>query len=300
MQQVATGPDIWRRASRSPPPRPVLKAPLATVRRPRRAVRRRSDKSRTWLFAVIATAPIAIGIGLLAIPTVPSARPPSLLAQMEDIAEEAGFGLTQISLTGQRRTPDEDVFDALDLAHARTMLSFDSRAARARIERLPWIERATIERVVPDRLDIHVTERTPFAIWQAGARHVLIDRTGRILGPVPTGTSLDLPHFAGDGAAEEAARLWERLAQYLAVRSQLDLAERVGQRRWTLHLVNGSTILLPADDEAQALGRAASLIAGRRIREIDLRVPGRTLVRDAASQDKAARIEQARNPIGGG
>ena len=39
------------------------------------------------------------------------------------------------------------------------MLSFDSRAAQERIERLPWVERASIERVFPDRLEVRITER---------------------------------------------------------------------------------------------------------------------------------------------
>ena len=41
------------------------------------------------------------------------------------------------------------------------MLSFDSRAAQDRIERLPWVERASIERVLPDRLEVRVSERSP-------------------------------------------------------------------------------------------------------------------------------------------
>ena len=56
------------------------------------------------------------------------------------------IGLTQVSVTGHRYTPDSDILDAVGLDDARTMLSFDSRAAQDRIERLPWMERASIER----------------------------------------------------------------------------------------------------------------------------------------------------------
>jgi cell division protein FtsQ len=92
------------------------------------------------------------------------------LAELERMLDQAGYGLTQIVLTGHRLTPDSDVFDAIDLGSTPTLLSFDSRAAQARVERLSWVERASIERVFPDRLEVHITERVPFAIWRLGSR----------------------------------------------------------------------------------------------------------------------------------
>jgi hypothetical protein len=75
------------------------------------------------------------------------------LAELERMLDHAGYGLTQIVLTGHRLTPDSDVFDAINLGSTPTLLSFDSRAAQARVERLSWVERASIERVFPDRLE---------------------------------------------------------------------------------------------------------------------------------------------------
>ena len=123
--------------------------------------------------------------------------------------ELAGYGLTQVSLTGHRLTPDSDIFDAIDLASAPTMLSFDSRATRKRESRpCPGSSKASIERVFPDRLEVHITERTPFAVWRLGGRHYLIDKTGRVLATVPPNTAPALPRVAGEGAAAEAAALF--------------------------------------------------------------------------------------------
>ena len=65
------------------------------------------------------------------------------------------------------------------------MLSFDSRAAQDRIERLPWVERASVERVLPDRLEVRVSERSPVAVWRRGDRNFLIDGSGRVLAAIP-------------------------------------------------------------------------------------------------------------------
>ena len=42
-----------------------------------------------------------------------SNSPAPALAEIERIIELAGFGLTQVSLTGHRYTPDSDILDAV-------------------------------------------------------------------------------------------------------------------------------------------------------------------------------------------
>jgi len=226
-----------------------------------------------------------------------SARPATqALAEIERMVELAGYGLTQVSLTGHRFTPDRDIFDAIGLRAAPTMLSFDSRAAQDRIERLPWIERASIERVLPDRLEVRVTERTPFAVWRRGARHYLIDKTGRVLAPVSPEAAPSLPRLAGEGAATEAAALTRLLAHHPALQRRIEFAERVGGRRWTLRLAGGGSIELPAEGEAEALAHAALLASAVQARasEIDLRVASRTLLRDGQGRNlQAEHVDQA-------
>ena len=101
------------------------------------------------------------------------------------VAEAAGFTLHQVSLSGLRFTPDTAVFEALDLPAATTLLTFDARRARARIEALPWVAQARIERVFPDGLAVRVIERQPLAIWRNGTRYYVIDRHGRRLALPP-------------------------------------------------------------------------------------------------------------------
>ena len=133
------------------------------------------------------------------------------------------------------------------------------RAARARIEQLPWIKRASIERVVPDRIEVRVTERVPFAVWRAGERNWLIDRAGRKLQLVPTDLMPQLLRVSGAGAPEEAATLFAVLVDFPQIAGKLDVAERVAARRWTLHLQGGMSVDLPAAGEAEALARLVRL-----------------------------------------
>jgi cell division protein FtsQ len=206
-----------------------------------------------------------------------------LVAEIERWLDLAGFGLRQVSITGYRFTADGDIYEAIDLEHARTFLSFDSRAAQRRIEALPWVDTASIERILPDRLEVRITERTPIAVWQRAEGFFLIDATGRVLAAVPSNRLPPLPRVAGEGAAEATAALLRVLAAHPAVLNELTLAERVGARRWTLRLADGGSILLPATGEAAALARAVVIrnALARRGIAIDLRVASRPLIAGA-------------------
>ncbi len=220
------------------------------------------------------------------------------LAPVERAVELAGFGLQQVSVSGHRFTADTDIYAALDLDGARTLLSFDAAAARARVERLAWIKRASIERVVPDRIEVRVAERVPFAVWRSGERNWLIDRAGRKLQLVPADLMPQLLRVSGSGAPEEAAALSAVLVDFPQIAGKLEVAERVSERRWTLHLEGGLSVELSATGEAEALARLTRLLesglgcAGR----IDLR-PTRPHVgcRDSGTAERASAAPTGRS-----
>jgi cell division protein FtsQ len=230
----------------------------------------------------------------------PLKSPAPALAEIERIIELAGFGLTQVSLTGHRYTLDSDVFDAIGLKTARTLLSFDSRAAQDRIEQLPWVERASIERVLPDRLEVRISERSPFAVWHLGNRSFLIDKSGRVLTAVPRNAMPSLPRVSGEGAATQAAGLFALLADHPTLAARVDVAERVGGRRWALRLADGGTVQLPARGAADALARALRVASARgpEAGEIDVRVPERTLAR--APEGRKNNMERESRTMTGG
>ena len=269
MQQVGPGPGLLWRADQPPTPRPTLKAPTP------RSERSRSDGLRRRVAA------IALGGAALLVLSQPDART-AIFAGVEGAAEWAGLSLQQITVSGHRFTEDSDILAALRLDNARTLLSFDVEGAQARLELLPWIERASVDRIVPDRIDVRVTERTPTAMLRAGERSWLVDRGGRKLQGVPADIMPNLLRVTGRGAAQEATALSAVLAAFPRIARQVELAERVGTRRWTLHLAGGMSAQLPAAGEAEALAQLARLLdAGlERAKNIDFRVSARVLVRE--------------------
>ena len=207
-----------------------------------------------------------------------------LLPHVDQVLAWTGLRIEQVTLTGQRFVSDIDVFEAIDLKSGRSLVTFDSQAARERIEKLPWIETASINRVYPGALEVSVTEREPAAVWRHDGRTHLIDATGRVLSVVRAGEHPKLPQFAGDGAPEHAQALLDLIARFPVIAQRFERADRVGNRRWTLHLRDRVTVHLGAGHEAVAFAQLSSpdslaaLLSGHDL-TIDLRTRGRVAVR---------------------
>ena len=130
MQQVGTRAEVERRASPSPAPQPVLEGA-----QPRRSHATRPRRGRARKFPARALALIALGVvAPLAFAGVarPLNSPAPALAEIERLIELAGFGLTQVSVTGHRYTLDSDIFDAIDLENAGR----ETRRQTQRMQRL--------------------------------------------------------------------------------------------------------------------------------------------------------------------
>ena len=98
---------------------------------------------------------------------------------------------------------------------------------RADLERLPWVAHATVMRLLPNRLRIAVTERTPVAFVRHGSQIGLVDANGVLL-DMPPDAAGD-PHYSfpvltglsvGDPLSTRAARMaiYERFLQELGAK----------------------------------------------------------------------------------
>jgi cell division protein FtsQ len=200
------------------------------------------------------------------------------------VSSAAGLAVDAVRITGQSETAELDILRALELPAHGSIVFFDANAARERIEALPWVESATLRKVYPSTLDIQVTERQPYALWQHGGQVVLIDEDGRVIGDYLGGPFARLPLVVGEGAPQEAPELLALLAEFPSLEEEVRAATLVSGRRWNLTLRNGMTVLLPeGDDLLPAIIQLVSLDQGsqlfaRDIRTIDLRMADRMTV----------------------
>lgn len=94
-----------------------------------------------------------------------------------------------------------------DVGHAVFAIPLGER--RQRIEEIPWVETATVQRVYPNGVRVYLAERTPVAFVRQGTALGLIDRYGVFL-PVPEDSSYSFPVLSG---LSETMTLPERAAR---------------------------------------------------------------------------------------
>ncbi len=206
-------------------------------------------------------------------------------------ANTIGFRIAAVSLTGSKEVSREEILTTAGVTGQASLLFLDADAARTRLLANPWIADAAVLKLYPDRLQITVTERLAFALWQKDGRVSVIAQDGTVLEPFVEDRYRSLPMVVGRGAAQQAKDFLAVMARHPDVQTQLRASIFVAERRWNLRLNNGIDVRLPEGDIEAALDRLVALdrdkkLLSRDIVAVDLRLPDRVSVRlsDAAAQ----------------
>jgi len=108
----------------------------------------------------------------------------------------------QVSLGGNHYVTLANVLEIFADDRGKSVLRIPLDRRLSEIESIPWVEHATVRRVLPNRIQVDITERTPIAFLRDGSGMALIDVHGVILErpiegnfhfPVVTGISSDMP-----------------------------------------------------------------------------------------------------------
>jgi cell division protein FtsQ len=96
---------------------------------------------------------------------------------------------------------------------------------RTALEHLPWVETATVMRLLPNQLRLSVTERTPIAFVRDGSNIGLVDRNGILLGMAPetmTAKHYSFPVITGITANDPPSTRAARMKIYQRFIAEID------------------------------------------------------------------------------
>ncbi len=275
------------------------------ARRPRNSINDRPARlslllrRQRWLLRPAAWGGLVVLTVVAGALLVRSTRPGGALDLLRhDLADDAagaGMQVTRIVVEGRANTPEPALRAALGVRLGEPILAVSIAAAEARLERLSWIDHATVERRLPGTIVVRLIERRPFAIWQDHGSFTLIDRAGKVVTNRNVADFRTLPLVVGPGAPEAAAGLIDALNAAPDVERRLEAAVRVAGRRWNLLLKSGLTVRLPEGHAPAAIARLVSLdqkyaLLDRPLRFVDLRQPSLLVIRP---------LEAAAAPDGG-
>ncbi len=102
----------------------------------------------------------------------------------------------QIELTGNHVVSRDAVLQQFVRDRGRSVLSIPLDARRSALEELSWTETANVQRILPNRIRVEITERTPIAFLRNGTDLGLIDAHGVILDR-PRGEDYQFPIVTG-------------------------------------------------------------------------------------------------------
>jgi cell division protein FtsQ len=221
-------------------------------------------------------------------------------------ANSLGFRIAAVSLSGEKEVSREEILTTAGVTGRASLLFLDADTARARLMANPWIADAAVLKLYPDRLQITITERQAFALWQENDHVKVVAADGTVLEPFVEHRYLGLPFVVGKGAQLAAKDFLDVLDRYPDVAKQVRASILVAQRRWDILLKNGIDVELPETDAAAALGRLVALdrdkkLLSRDITIVDLRLPDRVTVRlsDAAAKAREDALKQSQKKRGG-
>jgi cell division protein FtsQ len=124
------------------------------------------------------------------------------IAARRYVTQSPQFGLRDLKIEGLHRHSEAEVRQTAGLALGQNVVEIDLDAVRAKLERDPWIERATVTRKLPASLAIEIVEREAAAIVALPNGAYLATAEGVAFKRMEDGDPVDLPVVTGVEANE--------------------------------------------------------------------------------------------------
>lgn len=206
--------------------------------------------------------------------------------------DSSALELHRVEVAGNMRVAKEEIAAATQLRAGIHLLRVRPGEVEARVEKLPWVSSARVERIIPSKLRITVTERRPTVEVVVGDHSYLADNDGVVLeeGHGMPLKILDLPINSLEvGSAIDARPFYESLQVLDAldevIRKRVSSIRAASVDRITLELEDSTLVLYGAAERIESKNYALTAILaesakqGPPIASIDLRVPNRPAVR---------------------
>ena len=128
----------------------------------------------------------------------------------------------QVEVSGNHIVTREAVLAPFYKDRGRSVLRIPLDDRRSQIEQISWVETASVQRILPNRIRVEISERTPIAFVRNGSELALIDEFGVMLDR-PKGEDLHFPIVTGlsDNMAREERQ--KRMRAYQDFMKDADL-----------------------------------------------------------------------------
>jgi cell division protein FtsQ len=128
----------------------------------------------------------------------------------------------QIELSGNHVVSRDAVLQQFVRDRGHSVISIPLDARRSALEELSWVETASVQRILPNRIRVEIAERTPIAFLRNGTELGLIDAHGVILDR-PRGQDFQFPIVTGLSDSVSREERGRRMATYQQFLKDVDM-----------------------------------------------------------------------------
>src|SRR5579863_8282526 len=128
-----------------------------------------------------------------------------------------------IEVTGLQNVTRYQIMEVMGGDIGRNIFFVPLTERKQALEKIPWVESASVMRFVPNRLRIEIHERTPVAFARVGSKILLIDPVGTLMDlPAAGKKKYSFPVILGMNPGEPTSTRAARMKIYNDLVSQLD------------------------------------------------------------------------------
>lgn len=168
---------------------------------------------------------VALGMGLVFFLGLAAAGG---LAARYSVLHDSQFiiaGPENIQTEGNKHLTREEIINTFSGDLYRNLFRSSLAERQADLQRLPWVEHATVMRLLPNRIRVRIQERTPVAFFRQGSRIGLVDAGGVLL-DMPQDAAGDpkysFPVLTGLSSSDPLSTRFARTELYLRFMHDLD------------------------------------------------------------------------------
>ncbi len=112
------------------------------------------------------------------------------------VQNSSTFEIVTLGIRGHARLSPQSIVEHLNIPPHTNIFRVRLHDLQQQLESMTWVKKAEIFRNFPNKLSIHLIERTPFALIKRDELR-LIDQDGVILGSLASGSVIRLPIITG-------------------------------------------------------------------------------------------------------
>lgn len=129
----------------------------------------------------------------------------------------------QVVISGTHYAERRSVLEIFAADRGKSILRVPIDQRRNELEAIPWVESAVVRRVLPNKIAVAITERTPVAFLREGSSMALVDSHGVILDR-PLEGNFDFPVVTGIGPEMQLDDRAQRMQLFSGFMQQIESA----------------------------------------------------------------------------